>query len=58
MKITIRQKFLFSQHCSVVPRKPRLIKRNSEEENILSYYWNQKLPVGFFVNGQGGLMVQ
>lgn len=36
-----------------MPRKPHILQKR---DNILSYYWDQKLPLGFFVNGQGGLM--
>ena len=36
-----------------MPRKPHVLQKR---DNILSYYWDQKLPLGFFVNGQGGLM--
>lgn len=51
-----KETFTFLQHCSVLPRKPRIVKRYSEADNVISYYWDQKLPLGFFVNGQGGLM--
>ena len=36
-----------------MPRKPHRLQKR---ENVMSYYWNQQLPIGFFVNGQGGLM--
>lgn len=36
-----------------MPRKPRVLHKR---DNALSYYWDQQLPLGFFVNGQGGLM--
>ena len=28
----------------------------SERQNMVSYYRNQKLPLGFFVNGRGSRM--
>lgn len=44
--------FLLAQ-CSPLQRKPHVLKKR---DDTLSYYWDQKLPLGFFVNGQGGLM--
>lgn len=56
LRLVLGLALLAVAHCSVLPRKPRIVKRYSEADNVISYYWDQKLPLGFFVNGQGGLM--
>ncbi|KAJ7337290.1 hypothetical protein OS493_010147 [Desmophyllum pertusum] len=40
-------------HCSPMPRKPHVLQKR---DNLASYYFDQKLPLGFFVNNGGGLM--
>ena len=36
-----------------MPRKPHVLQKR---DNLASYYFDQKLPLGFFVNNGGGLM--
>ena len=37
-------------------KRPRLLRKREIDDSLAAdYYWNQQLPLGFYVNGGGGM---